>query len=64
MLDNSVNEFVIISSLYFVFHYLFRGRFFLKFFFYFKDLHWIYKFKDRMRKVNNLAKIPRNKPIL
>ena len=25
MLDYSINEFVIISSLYFVFHYLFKG---------------------------------------
>ena len=28
MLDYSFNEFVIINNLYFVFHYLFRGRFF------------------------------------
>ena len=32
MLDYSFNEFVIINSLYFVFHYLFRV------FFFFKDL--------------------------
>ena len=31
MLDCSINEFVIINSLYFAFHYLFKGRiFFLK----------------------------------
>ena len=27
-----------------------------------KDLYWIYKFKDRMRKINNSVKIFRNKP--
>ena len=30
MLDYSINEFVIINSLYFVFYYLFKGRFFFK----------------------------------
>ena len=31
MLDYSFNEFVIINNLYFVFHYLFKGRFFIFF---------------------------------
>ena len=26
-----------------------------------KNLYWIYKFKDKMRKINNLVKIPKNK---
>ena len=30
MLDYSFNEFIIINILYFVFHYLFIGRFFFK----------------------------------
>ena len=59
ILDDNFNEFVIIYSLYFVFHYLYRGRLLL--FFFFKDLYWIYKFKDRMRKINNSVKIPMNK---
>ena len=57
MLDYSFNEFVIIYSLYFVFHYLFRGRFKKKK----KDLYLIYKSKDRMGKINNSVKISRNK---
>ena len=44
----------------FVFHYLFRGRFFF-FFFFFKDLYWINKSKNRMRKINNSVMIPKNK---
>ena len=50
--------FVIIYSLYFVFHYLFRGRFKKK---KKKTLYWIHKSKDKMGKINNSAKIPRNK---
>ena len=57
MFNYNFNEFVIIYNLYFVFHYLFRGRFF-----FFKDLYWIYKSKDRMGKINNSIKNPRNKP--
>ena len=33
MLDYSINEFVIVNSLYFVFHYLFKGIYI-----FFKDL--------------------------
>ena len=33
ILDDNFNEFVIIYSLYFVFHYLYRGRLLLFFFF-------------------------------
>ena len=29
--------------------------------FFFKDLYWIYKLKDRMGKINNSFKIPRKK---
>ena len=42
------------------FHYLFRGRLLLLF--KKKDLYWIYKSKDKMGKINNSVKIPRNKP--
>ena len=58
ILDDNFIEFVIIYSLYFVFHYLYRG---MLLFFFFKDLYSIYKFKNRMRKINNSVKIPMNK---
>ena len=46
----------IINNLYF-FHYLFRGRIF------FKGLGSSHsKYKDRMGKINNSFKIPKNKP--
>ena len=58
MLDYSFNEFAIIYSLYFVFHYLFRGRLKKEE----EDLYWIYKSKNRIGKINNSVKIPINKP--
>ena len=57
MLDYGFNEFVIIYSLYFVFHYLFIGRLKKK-----KDLYWIYQSKDRIGKINNSVKILKNIP--
>ena len=47
----------IINNLYFL-HYLFRGRFF-----FFKGLGSSHsEYKDRMGKINNSFKIPKNKP--
>ena len=51
MLDYSFNEFVIVYSLYFFFHYLFGGGLKKK-----KGLYWIYQSKDRMGKLNNSVK--------
>ena len=54
MLDYSFNEFVIFNSLYFVFHYLFRGRFFFlkDFFFFFEKQDRSFIKKNRLRKVS------------
>ena len=63
MLDYSFNEFVIINNLYFVFHYLFKGRFFFflilkkkKGRFFLKDFLVHIQFRDRIlsKKKKNL----------
>ena len=51
MLDYSFNEFVIINNLYFVFHYLFKGRFF---FFYSQKKKWKVFFKGLSSSHSNL----------
>ena len=57
MLYYSFVEFVMIYSLYFVFHYLFGGRLKKKK----KTWYCIYKPKDILSKIKNSYKISRNK---